>query len=280
MKVSQAIRAVLSEAIGDPKVHVVGEALELSPATTGLMAEAPDQVHLLPAADASLVGVAMGLAMSGKTVVVELADTASVWAAAQQLGQEAEALARASEFRATIVVRIPWAPGRPDPSEVLLAMPGIRLAAAGRPEDAPALLRSALRGPGVTVLLEPGAVGTRAIRGEGEAEIGKVSVARAGSHATALCWAAGVQAALDAADTLAGEGIDLEVIDLTSLSPLDDDGIGAHVQQTGRPVLVGAPASLLGSVVDAAFLRLESPPAVLAANADDIVAGVRASIRY
>ena len=71
MNGAEQIRAVLSRALADSSdVQVLGEAVSLSPATTGLMAEYPDQVHLLPAADATLIGVAVGMAIGGKRPVV------------------------------------------------------------------------------------------------------------------------------------------------------------------------------------------------------------------
>lgn len=289
MNGAQAVRTVLSQGLaGNARLHLLGEALELSPATTGLMAEAPERVHLLPAADASLVGVAVGLALAGQAVVVELADTAAVWGALQQLAQEAGALAHAPDFRPTLVVRVPWSPGRPDPSAVLQALPGVRLAAAGQPGDAAELLAAALAQGGVTVILEPAAL--QQAHGVELAEaprpLGRAALLREGAHATALAWGPGVAAALAAAEALEGEGISLEVVDLRSLRPLDSDTLAGRVRGTGRPVLVGAPRALLAEVVDQAFLRLESPPAAVAADApsddvrDDVVAAVRASVRY
>ena len=70
----QALRDALRAALTDaPRVRVVGEAVELSPVTAGLAADFPGRVHALPASDAGLIGVALGMAMNGDTVVVELA---------------------------------------------------------------------------------------------------------------------------------------------------------------------------------------------------------------
>jgi pyruvate/2-oxoglutarate/acetoin dehydrogenase E1 component len=89
---TQAIHGLLSDALKSGDVHLLGEALELSPATRGLLAVAPKQVHLLPAADATLIGLAVGLAMSGSRAVIELSGPAALWGILQQLGQEATLL--------------------------------------------------------------------------------------------------------------------------------------------------------------------------------------------
>ena len=283
MNGAQAIHSVLSEGLANnPRLHVVGEALELSQATAGLQALVPDRVHTLPSADATLVGVSLGLALAGNVVVVELADTAGVWGALQQLAQEAGSLVHATEFRPTLVVRVPWTPGRPDPSALLHGLPGLRLAAAGQSSDAAELLAAALASPGITVILDP-AQASAAHGAELASQarpLGTAAHLRAGSHVTALAWGPGVAAALTAAEHLANEGIELDVVDLRSLAPLDVDLVGERVRATGRPLLVGAPRSVLADVVDQAFLRLESPPAVTAADAAAVVTAARASVNF
>ncbi len=283
MKAVHAIRSVLSERIvADQRLHILGEALELSPATQGLMALAPERVHLLPAADATLLGLATGLALDGKRVVVSLSDSAAIWGALQQLGQEAAALHANAEFRPTLVVRVPWSPDRPDPSELLTAIPGLSLAAAGGPSDAAELLAAALDAGGTTVILEPGLalLGHQAETATSPRPLGQAALLREGDHATLLCWGPGVGAASRAADTLSAEGIEVDVVDLRSLAPLDTTTIAARVGHTGRPVLAGAPASILAAVVDQAFLRLESPPVVVPPDADAIAQAVRTSVTF
>ena len=283
MKAVHAIRSVLSERLAaDPRLHILGEALELSPATQGLMAEAPERVHLLPAADATLLGLATGLALDGQRVVVSLSDTSALWGALQQLGQEAAALHANDELRPTMVVRVPWSPDRPDPSALLSAITGLRLAAAGGPSDAAELLAAALDAGGTTVILEPGGalLGHQAEPVDSPRPLGQAALLREGDDATLLCWAAGVGAATRAAEILSAEGIEVDVVDLRSLTPLDTSTIAARVRHTGRPVLAGAPASLLAAVVDQAFLRLESPPAVVPPDADAIARAVRTSVTF
>ncbi len=279
MNGAERIREVLENALSQSEdVHVLGEAVALSPATTGLMAKHPDQVHLLPAADASLIGVAVGMAIGGKRPVVELAHPASLWGALQQLGQEAAQIG--GEFSTPVIVRVPIAPGEAAHPPIT-DIPGLTVASPSTAQDAGALLTAALKAQGPVVLLEPRAVlAAQAAKGSPDIAIGSANIARPGQHATALAWGDGVTAALKAATLLAGEGIDLEVVDLRTLAPLDVETIGHSVQRTGRVVVVGPDTATLTTAVQAAFLRLESPPIQAKADATDVAAKVRNIVHY
>ncbi len=274
-----ALRSALSQALTeDGSVALLGEALELSPVCAGLRAQAPGRVHLLPAADATLVGVAVGMAMGGARPVVELSGPEALWGALQQLGQEAAPLR--GEFSAPVVLRVPMVPGAPDPSALLASIPGLRVAAAGVAADGATLLREALRAAGPVVLLESAEVLAAPVEAADALPLGRARVARAGAHVTALAWGAGVSAALEAADLLAPDGVALEVIDLRSLAPLDLDTVGASVARTGRALLVGSARAALVETVRAAFLRLEAPPAEVEADPAAIAAAARAALDY
>ena len=279
MNGAECIREVLDTALGQSTdVHVLGEAVALSPATTGLMGNHPDQVHLLPAADASLIGVAVGMAMGGKRPVVELAHPASLWGALQHLGQEAAQIG--GEFSTPVVVRVPIAPGEAAHPPIT-DIPGLTVASPATAQDARALVSAALRAQGPVVLLEPRSVlAAQAARDTPEITLGTAAIVRPGQHATALAWGDGVGAALKAATLVAGEGIDLEVIDLRTLCPLDEDTIRESVQRTGRVVVVGAQTATLTTAVQTAFLHLESPPIQAKAEATDVAAKVRNSVHY
>lgn len=261
----------------DPSVHLLGEALELT-AAAGLRAQVPDRVHLLPASDAGLVGIAVGMAWGGARPVVELAGPEALWGAVQQLGQEAAATH--GEFNAPVVLRVPLVPGGPDPSALLLGVAGLTVAAAGQPGEAAALLRAALQAKGPVVLLEPVEVLAENTQDLAELPLGRARVLREGTQVTALAWGAGVGAALAAAEALAGQGLSLEVVDLRALTPLDLETVGASVRKTGRVLLVGGAGAALVGVVRAAFLRLEAPPAEVAADATAIAEAAAAALAY
>ncbi|MEC9388677.1 MAG: transketolase C-terminal domain-containing protein [Myxococcota bacterium] len=273
------IAAILAEAMGSSDaVHVVGEALPLSTAGSMLLSAHPERCHLLPAADPTLVGFAIGLALAGRTPVVELSGTESLWGAIQQLGQES--LGLSNEFAATMVLRVP-VHGGPSPAlNVLEGLPSINVVCPAEPADAGALLRAALASPGVTILLEPvdllGASGGQ----PGDATLGKARCVVAGEHVTIAAWGPGVEAAHSAAKALDKEGISAEILDLRSIAPLDVTSLSESVNKTGRLVLVDAGPSILNQAVEAAFLRLESPPTTVAATPELITSKARAAVHY
>lgn len=261
-----------------PDVHLLGEAVELSAATRGLRADHPSRVHLLPAADAALMGVAVGMAVAGGRPVVELADSRALWGALQQLGQEASAMS--GEIRAPVVLRVPLAPGEVPPLSVVVAVDFLTVAVASNRADLVALLDGALSWPGPVVLFEP----AEALEREGEPDsslgLGHPRTLRHGDHVSLLAAGAGVGAALGAADALAHEGIEAHVVDLRTVSPLHLERVAEAVDATGRPVFVGVPGTtaLLGAF--AGFLRLESPPTWVESSVDAVVTAARQSVHF
>jgi Pyruvate/2-oxoglutarate dehydrogenase complex, dehydrogenase (E1) component, eukaryotic type, beta subunit len=111
--------------------------------------------------------------------------------------------------------------------------------------------------------------------------LGRARVLRQGTDATLLAAGADVAVALRAADELQATGIDIDVVDLRSLAPLDLDTIGQRVRQTGRVIVVGDDHALT-IAVQQAFVHLESPPARVSSPVDSaaITATVRASLHY
>ena len=119
--------------IGNDAVHLIGESLPISPACGPLLLDFPDRCHLLPAADSTLVGVAIGLAISGKIPVVELSGPAALWGALQQLGQETANLHGEVDVR--MVVRVQVGPTDAIPKAFLEGMQHIRVASPADPAD-------------------------------------------------------------------------------------------------------------------------------------------------
>jgi pyruvate/2-oxoglutarate/acetoin dehydrogenase E1 component len=233
---------------------------------------------LLPAADATLVGVAIGLAISGKIPVVELSGPEALWGALQQLGQESAALS--GEFRSTMVVRVPLGPGSMDPSPLFDGIPHIQIASPADPIDAGTLLQAALTTGGITVLLEPLTVLGDSGGEAAEPILGSARIVESGDHVTLAAWGDGVAAARKAARALRREDISAEVIDLRSLSPLDTDTLMESVDKTGRLVMVGASTRALLAAIETAFLRMESPPTVAGPTAELITSKARAAVHY
>lgn len=273
------IAATLAAAMADSEaVHLVGEALPLSAAGSALLSEFPDRCHLLPAADATLVGFAVGLALAGKKPIVELSGSEAVWGALQQLGQES--LALHGEFAATMVLRIPIHESAEPILRMLDALPHLNVVCPSNGADTAPLMRAAIEHQGVTVVLEPTSVLGSSGGHAGPPAIGEARCIAEGDHVTIVAWGVGVDAAQTAARTLDREGISAEIIDLRSLAPVDIDRLSASVHKTGRLIVVGANTAILNQAVTAAFLRLESPPATVNATPESITTEARAAVHY
>jgi pyruvate dehydrogenase E1 component beta subunit len=150
-------------------------------------------------------------------------------------------------------------------------VPGLKVVAPSNAADAKGLLKSAIRDPNPVLVLENeilyGASGP-VPKGEWLVPIGKARIARAGSHVTVVSFARGMVYALEAAEQLAKEGIEAEVIDLRSLRPMDLETIIESVKKTNRLVTVEEawPVCSVGSEICAqvsmqAFDYLDAPPA-------------------
>ena len=277
MNGAQNITNVLSQNMGsNDTVHLLGESLPLSPVCAPLLVEHPERCHLLPAADATLIGVAFGLALAGKKPIVELSGPEALWGAIQQIGQEAAALS--DEFAITMILRVPLGPGAMDPSALLNSIENIRVASPSEPSDAGVLIESALKTGGVTVLLEP-----LTVLGTSGGTAGMDMTARVieeGEHVTLLAWGPGVAEAKNAAKTLRKDGISAEIVDLRSLIPLDLKTVSKSINKTGRVIMIGGSSSMMNATINAGFLRLESPPAQVAQSTNAIVSQARAAIQY
>jgi pyruvate dehydrogenase E1 component beta subunit len=151
-------------------------------------------------------------------------------------------------------------------------IPGLKVIAPSNPADAKGLLKSAIRDPNPVLCLEHeilyGIAGDVPKLDDWIVPIGKARIAREGRHVTIVSYSRGMQHALAAAEALAKDGIEAEVIDLRTLRPLDLDTVFASVRKTNRIVTVeeGWPVCSVGSEICAAvaigcFDHLDAPPA-------------------
>lgn len=239
---------------------LLGEAVGVHGVTDGLT----QGVVRTPLSETATVGVAVGHALAGRRVVVELVDPQGLARATDVLADLAGLAARSNgSFSAPIVIRAPWAD---------VAVPaGIAVAVAGVGDDVVGLLEHALASGKPTVILES-ATALDADAGDGAVPGLGVAVARSQGDVTVLTLGDGVAAAL------AVEGA--EVVDLRGTTP-DRAVIAASVRRTGRAVSVGAPAALLVALQEA-FLSLEAPLVALPASAEPaaISAAVTAALTY
>jgi pyruvate dehydrogenase E1 component beta subunit len=180
-------------------------------------------------------------------------------------------------YSVPLVVRLPYGAGIHAPehhsesTEAILAhIPGIKVVIPSTPYDAKGLLISALRDPDPVIFLEPKRI-YRAIReevpaGEYTVPLATAKVVREGGSVTVVAWGAMVREASRAAELLAPEGIDVEVIDLRTIAPMDDETVVASIQKTGRGVIVheacrtcGLAGELIARIHEKAFLFLAAP---------------------
>ncbi|BDE07263.1 hypothetical protein WPS_25390 [Vulcanimicrobium alpinum] len=255
--VVEAVREALAgEMARDECVVVLGEDVGVLGgvfrATEGLHARfGARRVIDMPMAETGIAGVAVGMAMRGLRPVAEIQFADFIHAAMDHLVGEAAKIRwrTGGDWTCPLVLRTAYGGGfrgGPYHSQSVEAFyahaPGLKIVAPSTPADAKGLLTAAIRDPDPVLVLEHKRT-YRAIRGdvpEGEylVPIGEAAVARAGSDVTVLSYGMMLHESLAAAQTLAGEGIDVEVIDLRTLLPLDRATILASLAKTRRLCVV------------------------------------------
>jgi pyruvate/2-oxoglutarate/acetoin dehydrogenase E1 component len=236
----------------------------------------PDRCVDTPLAEAGILGTAVGLCMAGWRPVCEMQYDAFSYPCLDQLinhvGRYRWRTRGAMEF--PLVVRMPYGGGvrAPElhddsPEAYYVHTPGVKVAIPSTPADAKGLLAAAIRDPDPVVILEPKLV-YRTSRGEvpeGEhvVPLGKMRVAREGNDLTIVAYGAMVPVAQQAADALDAS---VEVLDVRTLKPLDEETLLASVAKTGRVVIVqeaprvaGFAAELAAVVAEKAILDLRGP---------------------
>jgi pyruvate dehydrogenase E1 component beta subunit len=233
-----------------------------------------------PLAEAAIVGTSVGMAAYGLKPVCEIQFSGFSYMAFHQLENHAARLRWRSRgrYHVPMVLRAPYGAGvralehHSESREAYYAhTPGLNMVIPSTPRKARALLLSAIRDPDPVVFFEPKAA-YRAFREEvPEAEetwpLGKADVVREGQELTLLTYGAMLRPTLKAADILHEEdGVDVEVIDLLTLSPLDHDTFVSSVRKTGRALIVheaarsfGPGAEIVARLVEKAFWSLEAP---------------------
>jgi pyruvate/2-oxoglutarate/acetoin dehydrogenase E1 component len=277
---NQALRYELDN---DPSLLLLGEDIAqlggLFRVTEGLAEAHPDRVLDTPIAEAGFTGVAIGAAMAGHHVMVEMQVIDFLWLAADQLANAAGLhFASGGQISVPIVLRGPCGLGTgfgvthsQRLEAVLASRPGMKVVMPSTPGDAKGLLTSALRDPGPVIMFEDSILYYR--RGplppDGTAiPIGEAKVAREGSDVTLATTGRGLGICLEAAQALSDDrGIEVEVIDLRSLKPLDWDMLEDSVATTRRFAIAldGPSFCSYGSYVAAEMGRrrwsmLDAPP--------------------
>jgi pyruvate dehydrogenase E1 component beta subunit len=286
IRYSAAINRALADAMAaDDAVVLFGEDVAESggpfAVTRGLLAKfGPDRVRDTPISEAAIAGAAVGAALSGLKPVVEIMFMDFMTFAMDALvNQAAKAhFMFGGQCSVPMVVRTPHGGGLnagPQHSQCLEAwfahVPGLKVVVPGNPADAYALLRAAIDDPDPVIFVEHKALyGAKGDFPEPPAPValGVARIARAGRDATVAAYGAAVGWAMRAAETLAPEGIETEVIDLRSIQPWDEDAVLASVARTRRLVVAheavtafGVGAEIAARVSERAFGRLAAPVA-------------------
>jgi len=277
-------RALREELEADPSVLLLGEDVGkeggVFRVTEGLQqAFGEERVIDTPLAESGIVGVAFGMALLGLRPVAELQFMGFLPPALDQIISHIGRIRNRSrgEYTAPMVIRMPYGGGIHAPehhsesNEAILAhIPGIKVVIPSTPADALGLLKSAIRDPDPVLFLEPKRI-YRAVKGEvpdGEhvVPLGRARLVRPGRDVTLVVWGAMVREAEKAAGELAGEGVEAEIIDPRTVSPLDVEAIIASVKKTGRCVVVheaprtcGLGAEISALLMEEALLQLRAP---------------------
>ena len=281
----QAVNLALARAMAeDANVLVLGEDVAAEGgvfrATDGLLTRfGSDRVFDTPLAENAIAGLSVGLAAQGFRPVAEIQFTGFIYPAIDQLVNHASRLRTRTRGRLTcpLVVRSPAGAGiraiehhSESPEAVFAHIPGLRVVIPSSPARAYGLLLAAIRDPDPVVFLEPTRL-YRAAREEVDDDgaalpLDRCFVLREGSDITFVTWGAMTKETLAAADTLAGEGISVEVIDVATLKPLDNDSVVASVAKTGRCVIIheapltgGFGAEIAARIAERGLISLLAP---------------------
>jgi len=286
MTMVQALNLALTQEMEkDDSVIVLGEDVGLDGGvfrvTDGLLeAYGEDRALDTPLGEAGIVGMAIGMAVYGLRPVAEMQFSGFIYQAFHHIEQHAARMRWRSRGRFTVpmVIRAPFAAGvralehHSESREAYFAhTPGLKMVIPSGPRNARALLVAAIRDPDPVIFFEPKSI-YRAFREEVPdeeevMEIGRSVIAREGKDLTMVSYGAMMRPTLAAAETLAEEdGVETEVIDLLTISPLDDTLFTESVRKTGRLVIVheahrsfGPGAEIASRVMDQSFWYLEAP---------------------
>ena len=279
----ESVRATLGEAMrSDPRVLVLGEDVaEGGPwgATAGLAEEfGAERVRNTPISEAAICGVAIGAAQSGLRPVIEIMFVDFLTLALDQLvNQAAKAhFMSGGQLQVPLVLRTQGGAGQRGGAQHsqsleawLTHVPGLKVAMPSTAADAAGLLAAAIADPNPVVVVENKTLYFRREEVPDErvpVPLGRASVVREGRDVTVVALSRLVHESLAAADELAGEGIEIEVIDPRTLVPLDLETILESVARTHRLVVAheavahgGFGAELAAQVQQAAFDELDAP---------------------
>jgi pyruvate dehydrogenase E1 component beta subunit len=276
-------QALWEEMERDPTVFIMGEEVGVwggsYAVTKGFYDHfGGERVRDTPIAEAGIIGAAIGAALVGERPVAELMTINFAFAAMDHIVNEAAKLHYmfAGQFKLPLVIRTVGGGGRQlgathsqTPDAIFAHFPGLTVVAPGTPEDAKGLLKSAIRSNNPVLFIEHATM--YQVRGDvpdGEytIPIGQSKVQRPGNDVTIATYSKGLEISLKAADQLAAEGIEAEVVDLRTLRPLDMEPVLDSFKKTNRAVVVeegwrsyGVGSEIASRIYEEAFDYVDAP---------------------
>lgn len=289
--IREAINEALHEEMErDSSVFIMGEDIGVAggvfKVTAGLLdAFGSERVRDTPIAEAGIVGLAVGAAMTGMRPVVEIMFIDFTTLASDQIVNQAAKLRymTAGQTKVPLVIRTAIGAGRraaAQHSQSLQAwfchIPGLKVIMPSTPADAKGLLKSAIRDDNPVLFLEDKMMYNQKgplPDGDYTVPIGEARIHREGRDATIICTSSMLYPTLEAADRLAEEGIKVEIIDPRSLSPLDEETLVKSALKTGHVLVIdegyqsfGVTAEIAARLNEKAFYYLDAPVRRLGAS--------------
>jgi pyruvate/2-oxoglutarate/acetoin dehydrogenase E1 component len=279
--IKQAIREALN---GDPRVFLMGEDVGryggCYAVTKGLLQEfGEERIRDTPLSESAFVGAGIGAAMAGMRPIVEIMTVNFSLLALDQIVNNAATIPHMSggQFAVPLVIRMATGAGRQLAAQHSHSLegwyahiPGLKIVAPATLEDARGMLGAALRDANPVLIFEH--VNLYNMEGELAAEAGAVpltgaAIRRSGRDLSIVTYGGSLHKCLAAAEQLAADGIEAEVIDLRCLRPLDDQTIMGSVARTHRALIVdegwrsgGLSAEICARIAEQAFYDLDAPP--------------------
>ena len=282
----EAIRQAMDEELArDERVFVIGEDVGVRGgvfrATQGLFEKyGGERVIDSPLAELTIVGVGIGAALYGKRPICEIQFADFIYPAFNQIVSEASKMYYRSngQWSVPMVIRAPYGGGiggglyhSQSVEAFFTHMPGLKVVIPSNPYDAKGLLKSAVRDPNPVMFFEP-KKGYRLIKGEVPEDeeytvpIGPAKVTREGMDLSLFAYGMMHHYALQAAEAAANDGIDVEVIDLRTLYPVDRDTILNSIRKTSKALIVhednltgGYGAEVAATIAEWGFMDLDAP---------------------
>jgi pyruvate dehydrogenase E1 component beta subunit len=276
-------KALWEEMESDPNVFILGEEVGVwggsYAVTKGFYDHfGGERVRDTPIAENAIIGAAIGAALTGLRPVAELMTINFAFSAMDYIVNEAPKFHYmfGGQFKIPMVIRTVGGGGRQlgathsqTPDVIFAHFPGLTVVAPGTPADAKGLLKSAIRSDNPVLFIEHATMyQTRGEVPEGDytVPIGKSIVQRPGKHVTVVTYSKGLELSMLAADELAKEGIELELVDLRTLRPLDMEPVFESFKKTNRAVIVeegwksyGVGAEISARIYEEAFDYVDAP---------------------